>query len=109
MLTRLIVTSYVWLVEAGLWLAIALAAVAGYNITLPVMFSLGAIPTPGFVWQFLGALVLPMITLLVLAVVTGPFLVLVDIRQSLKSLEARTNVGTDLRQSAPSERREPSI
>ena len=110
MLTRLIVASYAWLVEAVLWVAIALAAFAGYNITLPVLLSPGAVPTPAVAWQFLGALVLPVITLLILAVFAGPFLLLVDIRHSLRSLEAQMERSQDdLRPWVSSKRREPSI
>ncbi len=110
MLTRLIVASYAWLIEAGLWLAIALAAFAGYNITPSVLLRLGAVPTPEIAWQFLGALVLPVITFLILAVFAGPFLLLVDIRHSLRSLEAHVERGQeDLRPWVTSKRREPSI
>jgi hypothetical protein len=100
MLTRLIVASYAWLVEAALWFAIGFAAIAGYHFTPPVMDGLGFLPR--FEWQALGALVLPVITLLVLAVLTGPFLILVDIRRSVRSIEARLDRGEDVRRSAPS-------
>jgi len=109
MLTRLIVASYVWLLEAALWATIALAAVAGYNLTVPVMSAAGAALTPEFAWKLLGALVFTAITFLVLAVVTGPILILIDIRQAARSIQARLEQEEDLRRSPPSERREPSI
>jgi hypothetical protein len=109
MLTRLIVVSYAWMVEAALWVAVVVAAVVGYQITLPVMSSFGVTPTSELTWQILGALLLPLFTLLVLAIVAGPLLLLVDIRQSLRSLEARMTRGKVPRGPALSERREPSI
>jgi hypothetical protein len=109
MLTRLIVASYTWLIEAGLWLAIAAASIAGYQITVPAMVALGAMPMPEFAWQILGAVVLPVVTLLVLAAIAGPLLILLDIRQSLRSLEARLTREEPVRRSVPAERKEPSI
>ena len=109
MLTRLIVVSYAWMVEAALWIAVVVAAVVGYQITLPVMSSFGVTPTSELTWQILGAMLLPLFTLLVLAILSGPLLLLVDIRQSLRSLEARMTRGEVPRGPALSERREPSI
>jgi len=93
MLTRLIVASYVWLLETALWLTIALAAVVGYHITVPVMSAAGATLAPEFAWKLLGALVLTVITFLVLAVVTGPILILIDVRQAVRSIEAKLDRG----------------
>ena len=109
MLTRLIVASYVWLLEVALWATIALAAVAGYNLIVFIMSVAGAALTPEFVWKILGALVFAAITFLSLAVVTGPILILIDIRQATRSIQARLEQEEDLHRSSPSERREPSI
>jgi hypothetical protein len=109
MLTRLIVVSYAWMVEAALWVAVVVAAVVGYQITVPIMSSFGVTPMSELTWQILGALLLPLFTLLVLAIVAGPLLLLVDIRQSLSSLEARMTRGDVQQERALTERRELSI
>ena len=109
MLTRLIVSSYVWLLEIALWLTIVLLAVVGYQVTVPVMNAAGAVPTPEFGWKLVGAFVLPVVTFLGLAVVTGPFLILMDVRQAVRSIEARLDREANARQTPASERREPSI
>ena len=109
MLTRLIVASYAWLLETALWFALALAGVVGYHFTVPVMNAAGAVLTPEFAWKVLGALVFPVITFLVLAAITGPFLILMDVRQAVRNIEARLERGEDVRGSLPFERREPSI
>lgn len=109
MLTRLIVASYAWLLEFALWIALASAAIAGYELTLPIMSALGATVTPEIAWKLLGALVLSTITFLVLAVVTGPFLVLIDLRHSVRQIAARLERGNEVRVSHPYERRDPTI
>lgn len=109
MLTRLIVAFYAWLLETALWFTIAVTAVVGYHVTVPVMSAVGAVLTHEFAWKVLGALVLPVIAFLVLAVLTGPYLILMDVRQAVRSIEARLDRGEDVRRSPPSDRREPSI
>jgi len=109
MLTRLIVVSYVRLIEIALWLMLIFAGVAGYHVTVPIMNATGAVLSPEFAWKIFGALVFPVITFLVLAVITGPFLILVDVRQAVRNIEARLERGEDVSKSLPFERREPSF
>jgi hypothetical protein len=109
MLTRLIVASYAWLLEIALWLTLAIASVVGYHSTVPLMNAIGAEVTPEFAWKILGALVFLVITFLVLAVVSGPALILIDLRQAVRSMEAKQEGGSAVRASLPSERKEPSI
>ena len=109
MLTRVIVSSYVWLLETALWLTIVLSAVVGYQFTVPVLNAAGAVPTPEFGWKLLGALVLPVITFMVLAIASGPFLILVDIRQVVRNIDARLEREANVSRTPLSERREPSI
>ena len=109
MLTKFIVASYAGLVELALWLALALAAFTGYQIALPVAFWMEAVPKNAFAWQIFGASALTVAAVLVLAVVTGPFLILVEIRRSILLIEARLNRTEDLRQPSASKKWEPSI
>jgi hypothetical protein len=109
MLTRLIVASYVWLLETALWLTLAIAGVVGYHSTVPLMNAIGAEVTPEFAWKIVGTLVFLVITFLVLAVLTGPALVLIDLRQAVRSIEAKREGGSAVRASLPFERKEPSI
>jgi len=108
MLTRLIVALYGWLLETALWLMLILAGVVGYHFTVPIMNEAGAVITPEFAWKILGALVFPVVTFLVLAVIIGPFLILMDVRQAVRNIEARLARGEDVSKSLPFERREPS-
>lgn len=109
MLTRLIVALYAWLLEIALWLTLPLAGAVGYHVTVPIMNDAGAVLTNEFAWKILGALVFPVITFLVLAVITGPFLVLVDVRQAVRNIEARLERREDVSKSLALERREPSL
>lgn len=109
MLTRLIVVSYVWLLETALWITLVLSSVVGYHITVPLMNEMGAVPTHEFTWKILGALLFPIITFLGVAIIAGPLLVLLDVRQSVRNIEARSNREEEARKSLPTERREPHI
>ena len=109
MLTRVIVATYVWLLEIALWLSLAVAAVVGYRITVPVMNAAGAVVAPEFAWNLLGALVLAAVTFLALAVVVGPVLILIDVRQAVRRIEASVDRREDSGRSLSSERKEPSI
>lgn len=88
MLTRLIVKFYAWLIEACLWLAVLISCIAGYRVTLPLMNALGMIPEHALAWQLAGAVVLPVLVFLSLALLCGPFLILVDIRRAVLKLES---------------------
>ena len=109
MLTRLIVALYAWLLETALWLTLILAGVVGYHVTIPIMNDAGAVLTPEFAWKILGALVFPVITFLVLAVIIGPLLILMDVRRAVRNIEARLEQGKDVSKSLPFERRDPSL
>ena len=109
MLTRLIVISYVWPLEAALWFAIALAAVVGYHISVPIMSAAGAVFAPELTWKLLGALIFPAITFFILAIVAGPILILIDVRQAVRKIDARLGRKEDFERPQSSERREPSI
>ena len=109
MLTRLIVASYVWLLEAALWFTLAIAGVVGYHFMVPLMNATGAEVTGEFAWRILGTLVFLVITFLVLAVITGPILLLIDVRNAVRNIEAKLERGETVRGSLPSGRREPSI
>src|SRR5262245_8848790 len=112
MLTRLIVASYAWLVEVALWLALTLAGVVGYHVAVPMLHTAGGIPTNELAWRFLGALLCSVIAFLVLAVFVGPLLLLVDIRQAVRSIEERLERGApgpDIRFSPPRIREEPTL
>lgn len=109
MLTRLIVVSYAWLVETALWIALALSSVAGYHVTVPLMNKWGAVLANEFTWKILGAFFFPAITFVGLTVIFGPLLVLFDIRQAVRNIEARLGRAEDAAKSLPTERREPHI
>jgi len=109
MLTRLIVASYAALLEFALWISLAIAGVVGYHATVPIMSAMGAILTPEVAWKFVGALSFMAATFLVLAVVTGPFLVLLDIRHTVRQIACAPGRGNEGRESSSYERRDPSI
>lgn len=107
MLSKFIVASYAWLLEVSLWLALALAAITGYQVTVPLMESAGALLTNDFPWKICGAFVFPVIAFLLLAVIYGPLFILVDLRHAVRSIEARAR--EEAAGSPPLERREPSF
>jgi len=97
------------LLEFALWIALVIAGVVGYQVTVPIMSGIGAILTPEVAWKFVGALSFVAITFLVLAVVTGPFLVLLDIRHTIRHIASGPSRGDEGRESPSYQRREPSI
>ena len=109
MLTRLITATYAWLLEVTLWVSIALAGIAGYNATVPLMEAIGASPFPELTWKTLGACAFIVLVFLVLAVITGPLLVLLDVRNALRSIEARMDRREVVEGSGRTERKEPTI
>lgn len=109
MLTRLIVALYAWLLEIALWLMLPLAGVLGYHVTVPLMINAGAVLTNEFAWKLCGALLFPGIVFLVVAVVIGPFLMLVDIRQAVRHIEASLERRDAVSTSLPIKRREPIL
>jgi hypothetical protein len=109
MLTRLIAASYAWLLEVTLWVCLALAGVAGYNATVPLIQAMGASPFPEFAWKILGACAFIVVVFLLLAVITGPLLILTDVRQAVRSIEAKIGSRKENEGSRPTERQEPTI
>jgi hypothetical protein len=107
MLTRLIVDVYTWIIEIYLWLALLISSVAGYHYAVPILKGAGLILEPQAGGRIVGALLFALAAFLVSAVVTGPILVLVDIRRSIRSLEAKDgSFGAWVQET---ERKEPSL
>ncbi|HXF15817.1 MAG TPA: hypothetical protein VN496_02375 [Burkholderiales bacterium] len=106
MLTRLIVNLYAWIMEIYLWLVLLISGVAGYHYTIPLLKDVGAIPESEAVWKIYGALAFAVAALLLSAVATGPFLVLVEIRKSIRALETKKS-SDGSSELLPAERREP--
>jgi len=106
MLTRLIVNVYAWIIEICLWSMLLISGVAGYYYTVPILKASGWILENEPVWKIYGALFLAVATFLVSAVLIGPFLVLVDIRKSVRALETKDSGSSSV---LPFERREPSL
>lgn len=107
MLTRLVVDLYTGIVEISLWLMLAIAAAVGYRYTVPFLSSLGWTLENPAAWRILGALLVAVAAFPVLTILAGPFLVLVDIRKSLRGLEAK--YGAYGIGALHTERREPSL
>ena len=108
MLTRLIVDLYAWIIEISLWFMLLISGVAGYYYTVPILNAAGLILENETAWKIFGALFFPVATFPVLAVLTGPFLVLVDIRKSVRALETK-NSGGSSSSVLPAGPREPSL
>jgi hypothetical protein len=100
MLTSLTVDLYAWIIEISLWFMLLISSVLGYYYTVPELRAAGAILENEVVWQISGALFFPVVTFLMLAVLVGPLLMLVDIRKSVRALEAKSN-GTDSASPSP--------
>ena len=90
MLTKLVVHLYAWIIEVYLWLTLLVAGIVGYFMTVPLLNSAGAILENEVVWQIYGALFFVVATFLSAAALVGPLLMLVEIRESVKSLEAKS-------------------
>jgi hypothetical protein len=119
MLTRLIVDLYAGIIEIALWFMLVISGIAGYQYTVPLLDAAGWLIENETAWKVSGAIFFVGATFLVSAVLTGPFLVLVDIRRSIRALEtknsgsgssvsvssSRSSGGRDL----PAEPREPSL
>ena len=107
MLTRLIVDLYAWIIEISLWFMLLISGVAGYYYTVPILKATGGILVNETSWKIYGALFFPVATFLVSAVLIGPFLVLVDIRKTVRALEMKNSGSTS--RDLPAERREPFL
>ena len=109
MLTRLITASYAWLIEVTLWVSLALAGIAGYNATVPILQAFGGSPSPEFTWKLIGAFAFIGVAFLLLAVITGPLLILLDVRQAVRSIEAKLIGRAGVEESRSTGRKEPTI
>ena len=109
MLTRLIVDLYAWIIEISLWFMLLISGVAGYYATVPILNHVGWILQNEIAWKIYGALFFAVATFLVSAVLIGPFLVLVDIRKSVRALEMKNSGSGSTSRDLPAERREPSF
>ena len=106
MLTRLIVDLYTWIIEISLWFVLAISGVAGYYVAVPMLNAAGWILQNETAWRIYGALLFAVFAFLVSAILTGPFLVLVDIRRSVKALETKNSSSSEV---LPAERKEPYL
>ena len=109
MLTRLIVDLYGWIIEISLWIILLIAGIAGFHGVVPILNSSGWVLENETAWRIFGAVVSPVVTFLVLVVLFGPILVLVDIRKSVKSLEAATRGSGSGGAALPIEYKEPHL
>lgn len=95
MLTRLIVDLYAWIIEISLWLMLLILGFVGYYYTVPMLHAAGAILENEAEWQMYGALFFVIGAFLISAVIVGPFLMLVDIRKSVRAIAtASSGAGT---------------
>ena len=94
MLTRLIVDLYAWIIEISLWLMLLIFGFVGYYYTVPMLHAAGAILENEAEWQMYGALFFVIGAFLISAVIVGPFLMLVDIRKSVRAI-ATGNSGAE--------------
>ncbi len=109
MLTRLIVNLYASIIEISLWFLLLISGVAGYYYAVPILKDAGWILENEAAWKIGGALFFAVATLLVLAVITGPFLVLVDIRKSLRAALETKKSDSSSSKVLRAEPREPSF
>jgi hypothetical protein len=109
MLTRLIVNLYTWIIEISLWSMLLISGVVGYFYTVPMLNAAGLLLENETAWQFYGALVFAAAMFLMLAVLTGPFLVLVDIQKSVRFLEMKNGGSESGSRVLPAEHKEPSL
>ncbi len=109
MLTRLIVDLYGWIIEIFLWFILLIAGVAGFHGLVPILKSSGWVLQSETAWRIFGAVAAPVAVFLVLVVLIGPILVLVDIRKSVRSLEAATRGSGSDSAVLPIEHREPHL
>jgi hypothetical protein len=109
MLSRLIVDVYGWIIEIWLWLILLISAVAGFHIAVPILRDAGAVLESEMAWKILGAVVSPLVAFLALAVLFGPILVLVDIRKSVRALEASSQGSGGSAGVLPIEYKEPHL
>ena len=108
MLCRLTVNLYAWIIEIYLWFSVLISGVVGYYFTVPILNSTGAILENEVAWKIAGALFFAVATFLMLAVLVGPFLMLVDIRKSVRALATESS-GSSSGRGLPPEHKEPFL
>jgi hypothetical protein len=85
---------------------LVISGVYGYYNAVPMLRAAGLILENEIAGKLVGAVIFAAVTFLVSAVIMGPIVALLDIRKSLRALEAKSgNVNELLR----SERREPTL
>ena len=110
MLTRLIVDVYAWIIEISLWFILLISGVVGYNYTVPILKGAGWILENETGRKIYGALIFAVASFLVSAVLTGPILLLVDIRNLVRALDTKnSDSASSSSRVLPSEPREPSL
>ena len=108
MLTRLIVDLYAWLIEVSLWFMLILSAVLGFIFFAPTISDAGWVIEHEFAWRIFGALLCAVGAFLLAVVLVGPVVLLVDIRRSVRALEARAGAG-DVNRDAPARPPNPFV
>jgi hypothetical protein len=93
----------------ALWVSLALDGITGYNTTVPIVQAVGVSPFPEFAWKLLGACAFIVVVFLLLAVITGPLLILFYVQHSVRSIEAKMVSSKRIEGSRPTECREPTI
>jgi len=78
MLSKIIVSSYAVFIEISLWLSLLLFVIGGWNFSNPMTGQGGG---------FMGAIIGLLIWLVIAVVFFGAFLVLEDIRKTVKRIE----------------------
>lgn len=109
MLSKLIAASYALLLEISLWISLALAGIVGYNATVPIFQALGGSPYPEFFWKLVGASAFIFVGFIFISVITGPLLVLIDIRRAVKNIEASMVNDSENVSTRDTGRKEPTI
>ena len=109
MLSRLIVDVYGWIIEIFLWFILLIAGIAGFHSVVPILKNSGWVLESEMAWRIFGAVASPVVAFLALAVLFGPILVLVDIRKSVRALEAAARGSGSDAAMLPIEHREPHL
>jgi len=107
MLSKVTVNLYAWIIEIYLWFTLLISGVVGYYYTVPALHAAGAILENEAVWKIYGAVFFAVATFLMLAVLVGPFLMLVDIRKSVRALATKSSGSSG--RGLPAELKEPFL
>jgi hypothetical protein len=99
MLTRLITDAYGALMEVALWVVLLLSAIWGYGWLGPQLVALDKSGN-SVTYGIIAAVISVMGAFLVLVVVTGPILLLLEIRRSLRRIEGFNESANNRQQQA---------